>query len=147
MSELSPFDQFQIWLMEMDEAIARFTASVPSELRQKLDGTETSVNILEQWVLSNYASPAEAASMSQATKVDGAARYFGEILRLATGSKWFIELEDASSAFFGIPVLKGGSLKAPLCPLTTITATADRRTGIFLATILNNMRQSSMTSR
>jgi hypothetical protein len=147
MNDSSGFDQFQIWLTEMDDAIARFTASVPSDVRQKLDGTDASLNALEQWLLSNYASPAQAVSKSQSATVDGAARYFGEIIGLATNSKWLIDLEDADSAFFRIPVLKGGTLKAPLCPLTTITASTDRRTGKFLSTILNNVRQPSTASR
>jgi hypothetical protein len=65
MKALSGFDQFQIWLMEMEDAIARFTASVPSDVRQQLDGTDASLNALEQWFLSNYASPAHAVSKSQ----------------------------------------------------------------------------------
>ena len=142
MSGTLNMEKFQFWLMEMDDAIKRFIESAPPNLQQRLDGSDESLAALEQWVLTSYASPAEASAMSESTALDGAARYFGEVVRVATSSKWAINLENAESAFYGIPVLKGGTLKTVLCPLTTITASTDRRTGTFFSTILNNIRKS-----
>lgn len=146
MNDVSSRDKFQLWLMDMDTAIERFVESAPSNVQQQLDGSDGSLVALEQWVLASYESPAHASEMSHSAAVDGAARYFGEIVRVATSSKWFLDLENASSAFYGMPVLKGGDLRAPLCPLTTITASTDRRTGTFFSTILNNVRRRNSTS-
>lgn len=142
MNDMSSRDKFQFWLMDMDDAIKRFVESAPPNVQRKLDGSDESLTALEQWAMASYASPAQASSASQSTAVDGAARYFGEIVRVRTNSKWVIDLENAGSVFYGIPVLKGGTLKTPLCPLTTITASTDRRTGTFFLTILNNIRMS-----
>lgn len=138
---LSRVDKFQLWLMDMDAAIGQLVKSAPSNLQHELDGSDGSLVALEQWVLTSYENPMQASAMAHSTAVDGAARYFGEIVRVATSSKWFLDLENATFAFYGIPVLKGGNLKTALCPLTTITASTDRRTGTFLSTILENVRK------
>lgn len=141
MDQMSSKEKFQLWLMDMDDAIKRFVEAVPANLQRSLNGSDESLSALEQWVLTIYANPAQATLVSESTAVDGAARYFGEIVRVRTNSKWAIELENAQSAFYGIPVLKGGTLKTTLCPLTTITASTERRTGTFFATILDNVRK------
>jgi hypothetical protein len=140
MSDVSKRDRFQYWLAEMDDAIERLVNSAPSGMREKLDGSDESLSALEQWVLSKYANPSEASAASEAVFVDGAARYVGEVLRNRTGSKWGIDLENSKDVFYGIPTLRGGSLKVPLCPLTTVTASTDRRTGSYFSTILRNVR-------
>ncbi len=132
--------QFASWLLEMDNTIAKFVQSSPPEIRKKLDGSDESLGIVEQWILSRFDSPKEASATEAAYFVDGAARYIGEILRKNTKSKWIIELENPKDVFFGIPTLRGGMLKAPLCPLTTVTASTDRRTGMYFDTILRNIQ-------
>lgn len=87
-------------------------------------------------LLEKYLSPKETRPSSESAFLDGAARYYGEILRKGTGSKWELQLDDRNSVFYGIPVLHGGKIDAvPICPLTNITALLDRRTGTFLKNI------------
>jgi hypothetical protein len=140
MSPTSKQEQFQHWLMDMDDAIQRFIDSLPLDARSKLDGTDVSLEAVEAWLLTQYTSPRDAAAADQATFVDGAARYVGEIFRRRTGSKWGIKFTDPKDVFFGLPTLTGGSIGAtPICPLTMVTASTDRRTGNYFATILKNV--------
>jgi hypothetical protein len=126
-SNISSRDQFECWLMEMDNAIDKFIDSAPSEFQEKLDDSDESLGVVERWLLSRYSSPKDTRPQSEAVFVDGAARYVGEIFRVRTKSKWLIELDDKKQVFYGIPKLQDGSLKVPFCPLTTVTASTDRQ--------------------
>jgi hypothetical protein len=146
MSTVSRRDQFEFWLMEMDNAIEKFVNSASPEFHDKLDNSDESLSIVEQWLVSKYSNPKDTRPESEAIFLDGAARYVGEIFRVRTKSKWRIELNDKKQVFYGIPHLQGGSLKAPLCPLTTVTASTDRRTGNYFMTILQNVRSADSQS-
>lgn len=141
MSELSDADQFQVWLMHMDEAIAKFIELAPHEIQIKLDGGEESLDVLEAWILSKYGTPQEARSLSEAKFIDGASRYVGEIFRKRTGSKWSIDFSNPKFVYCGLPILKGGPKlgKMPECPITLITASIDRRAGSYLSTVLKSV--------
>ena len=142
MSDYSSDDRFQFWLMEMDDAIDRFVQSAPTELRERLDRSAASLDVLEDWVLARYKSPADTRPAHEAQFLDGAARYLGEVLRVNTGSRWTIRFDDPKFAFHGLPILKGGKLaEVPCCPLTTVTAATDRRTGRYFSTILRSVSQ------
>jgi len=142
MSDYSSDERFQFWLMEMDDAIDRFVQSAPPELRKQLDRSAPSLDVLEEWVLARYKSLADTRAAQEAQFLDGAARYVGEVLRVNTDSKWTIRFDDPKYAFNGLPVLKGGKLgEVPCCPLTTVTAATDRRTGRYFSTILRNVSQ------
>lgn len=140
MEAISRAEKFQYWLAEMDEAIERFVCSAPPDVRQQLDGSDESLGAVERWLLVRYSGPQATRATTESEFLDGAARYVGEVLRNRTNSVWQIELQETKDAFYGIPTLNKGSLKAPLCPLTTVKACTDRRSGSYLATILRNVR-------
>lgn len=128
---------FQYWLANMDDALDEFISSAPVGVREKLDLSANSLNVLEQLVLDRYKSPAEAKPPNEAKFVDGAARYFGEVLRRNTGSKWMIRFDDQKDVHYGKPILWGGKIKSVAdCPLTAIIAATDRRTGGYLLKIV-----------
>lgn len=131
-------DQFQYWLMQMDEDIDAFLAQLPPQVRDQLDGSERSLDVLEAWLLEKYPSTEAARPQSEARVIDGAARYVGEILRKRTGSKWSINFEK-SFVFRGLPILTGGTAfkEMPECPLTLVTASLDRRTGKYLSRVVS----------
>jgi hypothetical protein len=132
-------EQFQYWLAHMDDALDAFVASAPETIRRQLDDSPTSLDALEAWLLSRYASIAEAKKPSEAQFIDGAARYVGEIFRVRTGSRWMLENRDPKLIFFGRPILHGGAFgRMTECPLSLVTASLDRRTGQYLSTILAN---------
>lgn len=140
MSKEQQQEQFQYWLAYMDEAIDAFLAGLPESQRAALDHTAGSLNSLEQLLLARYPSPSEAQPPEQAKFLDGAARYFGEVLRKGTGAKWELRTSEPKSVFYGLPILFGGKIASvPICPLTSVTASLDRRTGAFLKKIYDNM--------
>jgi hypothetical protein len=140
MSDYSDKDRFQFWLMDMDDAIERFIQSLPPDARIRLNGRDDSLDALEALVLERYKSPGDTKDSKESVFLDGAARYLGEILRLGTGSQWTIRFDDPKYVFHGLPILKGGKLgDMPCCPLTTVTASTDRRTGHYFSTILKNL--------
>jgi hypothetical protein len=130
---------FQSWLAHMSIALAEFIESLPKEVSERLDSTPASLDVLEAWLLSRYAHADDAKAASEAKLLDGAARYFGEIFRQASHSKWDIQLGDPDIVFFGMPILIGGKLGSlPVCPLTTATASLHRRTGNYMSGIVKN---------
>ena len=129
--------EFEIWLGRMNEEVASLIELVPG-----LDGSPASLDRLESWLLSRYASISDARPDSEAVTIGRAARYVGEVFRKHTGSKWAIEDRDPKYMFRGLPVLVGGTLPTPDCPRSMVTASLDRRTGHYLSSILNNVLRS-----
>lgn len=141
---VSDQDQFEYWLSDMPEGLARLKRMVPPALAAQLDLGSDSLPLLEQWLLASYASTAEMQAPDQAQRLDAAARYVGEVLRKRQGGRWAIELKDRKDAFWGLPQLRGmAGQQAAVCPLTLVTASAHRRTGTYLQTILAQLVANS----
>lgn len=136
MTETSPEDLFQYWLMDMDDAIDAFLLAVPPEIAQQLDFTPKSLGVLENWLLSIYPDVEATRPSSEAHTLDRAARYIGEVFRKHFGGGWLIELEDKEKLFCGLPQLTGMKAQVgQIAPLTLVTAAMDRRTGHFVQSI------------
>jgi hypothetical protein len=130
---------FEAWLAHMDDFLAEFMTSVPMNVRQKLDQSPASLDVLEDWLLRRYPSIDSARPATEAKVLDGAARYFGEVFRVVTKSRWSLQLGDPKTLYFGKPVLVDGKLGSlPECPLSVVTASLDRRTGKYLSGIVKN---------
>ncbi len=141
---LTTRDDFEYWLASMDDRVESFLASLPPESGQRLDFSPDSLDVLERLVLDKYPDTRTMLSPTESRFVDGAASYLGEVFRKTIGGKWDIRFDDPKFAFYGLPILVGGtSQKTVLCPLTMATASADRRTGTYLRTILENNRPMS----
>lgn len=124
----------------MDEAIDEFKRQLPSDVADVLDWSPDSLDTLEEWILKNYPSTEAMLKGDNGTIVDGAGRYVGEVLRRSLGGFWDIELDNKKDVFFELPILAGfEGASTPLSPLSLVTASADRRTGNFLSSILTNM--------
>lgn len=135
-------DKFEYWLMDMDDALASFVDALPQELRTQLDYSPHSLRTLEEWLLARYAATGSMLAPQEATTVDGAARYVGEVFRKNLGGKWTIDFSGEKNAFYGLPQLTGLSGQgAQVCPLTLVTASADRRTGSFLESVYENNKR------
>src|SRR6266850_443744 len=129
-------DDFNYWVADMDDALARFFEMLPAGMRSKLDCTPESIDALEGWILSRYPSIEAIKAADQSRMVDGMARYVGETFRKNAGGQWDIDLDNPKAAFFGIPILTG--FRSEICPLALVTASTDRRTGKFIRTVLEN---------
>lgn len=138
-------DQFQVWLMNMNDAIDSFRQSIPTEVAARLDFSADSLSSIEGLALSNYNTIDDIKQLSEAKSVDGMARYVGQVFRKYFGGKWTIDFTDKNNAFYGLPQLvEMDGQRTQICPLTLITASVDRRTGIFIRTIFDNLQQSAM---
>ena len=137
-------DQFQHWLMDMDDAIARFLATMPEADARKLDFSAESLKAIEAFALRAYASIDALKQPSESVAVDAMARYVGETFRRHLGGNWFIDFSDPKNAFYGLPQLKGmRGQTAQICPMTLASASTDRRKGDFIHTVFRNIEKRS----
>jgi hypothetical protein len=126
----------------MDDALDRFFATLPADLRRRLDYSPGSLDSLEAWLLARYRDTGDMLDRRESTVVDGLARYIGETFRKAIGGHWDIELDNPKDVYYGLPQLTGfGPRATPECPSSLATAAANRRTGKYLSTVLENMRR------
>jgi hypothetical protein len=92
---------------------------------------------VEQWILDRYPNTDAMLVEDESRIVNRLACYIGETFRKTLGGRWSMRLDDPKFAFHGLPILIGGKgLATPECPLTLATASADRRRGNYMRTIL-----------
>jgi hypothetical protein len=137
-------ERFEAWRDTMDVSLDSFRAGLPAEVAERLDGSEASLEALEAWLLDEYADTSDMRPREERFKVDGAARYFGEILRRELGGRWDIELEQRRSMFPGVPIIRevGPPGGPPVAPLFAVSAATDRRTGTFLRDMVESLRKA-----
>lgn len=132
-------DEFEQWLFDMDDVLDEFRAEFSTLQGVTLDFTPESLDKLERWLLSEYPNVKAALKLSEKFTVDKAARYVGETFRKRIGGQWSINLVNPKYVFYGLPELRSKSTKCtPECPHTLVTASLDRRTGVFIRTVLSN---------
>lgn len=132
--------QFEYWMIDMDDSLARFFNSWPEDVRKKLNYSIESLDAIEQLILDMYKNSDEMLAPESTRMLDGFARYIGETIRKNIGGHWDIELADPKYVYHGLPQLTGFAEKStPECPISLATATASRRKGNYLRMIVNNM--------
>ncbi|MFJ2990796.1 hypothetical protein ACIPF8_23315 [Collimonas sp. NPDC087041] len=137
-------DQFQVWLMDMSDAIERFRQFIPADMAARLDFSPESLSLIEEFALANYPTIDDIKKQSEAKVVDGMARYVGQVFRKHFGGKWIIDFNDKKNVFYGLPQLTGmAGQRTQTCPLTLVTASVDRRTGKFIRTVFDNQQQNA----
>lgn len=130
-------ENFELWLFEMDDALERFVALVPTELNVKLDFSLDSLDAIESWLVERFSSHQELLSAANKALHDGLARYIGETFRRSLRDvKWSIRFDDEKFAFFGLPILIDGQSNTVVCPHTLTTTAIARRSGTFLSALL-----------
>ncbi|MBU9580587.1 hypothetical protein KTE26_19300 [Ralstonia mannitolilytica] len=142
--KFSEQDRFEIWLMEMDDAIQRFIDVDAAANASEFNFTSESLSVIEKWLLDRYSDPNEIMRPEEARIHDAAARYIGQSFRQSLGGVWKIDFSDAKNAFFGIPQIAGmRGQKTQFCPYALVTSLLDRRKGNYLITIFNAMSSSA----
>lgn len=134
-------DDFDHWIFSMGDDLEEFLSSTyfDSEQLSNLNYSIDSLTVIEQWILDRFNSTEEVIRNENADLVDKAVKYIGETFRKQLGGNWDIDLENQKNAYYNLPVLTNYSEKAtPICPHTLVSAAADRRSGKFLKTILQN---------
>jgi len=114
----------------MDAPLQALRADYPD-----LSDGPKSLPALESIVLSEFETVDAALGPANTRRVDRLARYLGEVFRTTLGGEWGIELKDEKDAYFGLPVVK--TPVGIYCPLALVTATVDRRRGIYLSGIMS----------
>ncbi len=137
-------ERFDAWLDTMDVSIESFLSKLPDEVSEQLDGSVESLDALEAWLLDRYPDTDDTQPREERFTVDGAARYFGEILRKETGGHWDIEPDKPDSMFAGVPIIRDAGPKGgpPVAPMFAVTASTDRRTGHFLSGMVQRLRKA-----
>ena len=137
-------DAFQCWLMDMDDAIDRLRRALPEAVGASLDFSPDSLAAIERFALGLYPTVQDAKRPEEAVRIDGMARYVGEVFRKSLGGQWRIDFSDAKNAFHGLPQLVAmRGQRVQICPLTLVTASLHRRTGRFLRLVFdNNLRDA-----
>jgi len=131
--------------MDMADAIERFRQSLPESVRERLDFSPESLNVIEALVLGEYSSPEQLQKHGDVALIDGMARYVGQVFRQHFGGKWFIDYGDPKRAFYGLPQLRDmAGRRTQQCPITLVTASADRRTGKFIKTVFDGYQERAV---
>lgn len=129
-------DDFEYWLISMDDELDIFFSSLPSDFVNKLDFSLDSLIELEEFVLDKYASANLIMDQTNKMELDRLSRYVGETIRKSIGGTWDIELEDSDNAYYKLPILVHKKYGKE-CPVTLVTTCADRRKGDFIFKIAN----------
>ena len=140
-------DQFENWLAHMDDALAEFLARLPPELRSTLDYAPASLERLEAFLLQRYPN-LQSIKTDPEPYLDGAARYVGEVFRRNIGGRWRLRDDDPKYIYAGLPELTFlAERDTPVCPITLVSASLDRRTGKFISGVYDSSARRIASAR
>lgn len=131
--------KFQHWLSLMDEGLQAFFEQLPRNVRDQLDYSIESVDVLEAWLLKRYPNFEAARQDTEIKLFEGAGRYIGEAFRKVVGGRWTIERRPRH-LFQDIPILLDyGGADVPICPQAMAKVSTSRREGTFVSSVFHNM--------
>jgi hypothetical protein len=132
-------EEFDYWVFYMEDVLDDFLEWLPDDVSKKLDFSPSSLDVIEEWLLNRYSSTEAMLEFGQSEIVDAIVRYVGKIYRKAIDGVWDIILDESENAYYRFPIIRDKERnQVQGCPLTLTTASADRRTGNYLRTILEN---------
>ncbi len=73
--------EFELWLATIDERIQFLKSSIPDEIKLKIDGSLSSLHILEKYITSVYEEHLDVARLENKPFFDAVATYIGEVIR------------------------------------------------------------------
>jgi hypothetical protein len=130
-------DDFHYWVDYMDDALEEFFAMLPAHIRDRLDYSIDSLDVLEGWLLERYPCCDDTRREGEALPLDGAARYIGETYRKIIGGRWWADPKE--KIMDGLPLIVDCRTSAcGICPLTEATAATDRRRGNTISSVMRN---------
>jgi hypothetical protein len=129
-------------MREMRTAIDKLFILVGPEIASRLDFEVDSLDVLEAWLLRTFSDYREMLLDENVAAYDGAARYYGEVIRRTIGGEWVARFDDKRSYDYGYPVIDNYPGRTiPFDPHFTITAAIDRRLGNYLSSIVKRAQQ------
>lgn len=132
---LTTAEEFDAWQAAIPLKLVQLNTLVPSDLREKLDYSLESIDVLEAWLLEKYATYQQAITPEEYPVLDAAGVYIGETFQDLLEGEWIVELEDADDPFQGMPgIIDFDSAQVPdiIYPVSWLTAALDRRNGNFI---------------
>lgn len=132
---------FKCWLKDIPNILDGFISRMPKEVADKLDFSMESLSIVEKRLLDSYQTIEQIMFEEPFYILDGYAVYVGETFRKIIASHdphicWQLVLEE-DNVYYSLPILDGFNIIA--CPLSMVTASLDRRTGVYISSILNSV--------
>src|SRR5579871_6937708 len=101
---MSDREDFDDWLVAMDDKLEMLLAEVPEAISDQLDYSVGSLSVLETWLLSSFTS-AEHILKADKHLLDRLSCYVGETFRKNIGGAWTIDYSDEDDVFYGLPVI------------------------------------------
>lgn len=130
-------EQFEWWITSIDEKVSNLKKKLPVEIKDNLDKSIDSIDVIENFLIQNYNSTDKKIDFELWDQI---ASYIGAVYKLnLEKSRWFIELEDEANIFYNKPGLQINS-NIYFYPHSYVTAAIDRRIGNFISHVTKNHR-------
>jgi len=116
-------ERFEWWITCIPDRIEELKKNIPKSISEKLDLSIMSINILENYIIDTYKAEF-LKSNKGSVLLSQLASYIGQVIKnVLPDAKWYIELNNETDIYFGLPVLKfkeNVSLSPYHLPLTAI---------------------------
>ena len=127
-------ENFIEWVTSMPDRIIEFKKKLPREIRDSLDRSPESLEILENCMIQNF-SIKDIQNPQSRDSIDGFMTYTGDVFQKNLPNiKWSIDLEDESNISFALPVISNGII-LPFSPFEFLERIFYKKSG----TILKNL--------
>lgn len=121
-------EEFDAWILDMDEALKHFMDQLPPTLGAALDYSTESLTELEKWIVARCKDSMDILNSKYPEISDGAARYIGEVIRRHTGGYWDI-VTDKPIKYNRWPIIRGPKTnRFVTCPVWLTVSCKPKRT-------------------
>jgi hypothetical protein len=132
-------DDFEEWLIFMDEYIDDFVSSLPTPERENLNYSPESLDVVERWLLIKYESNQtriEAFRQKENRyRYMGAMCYVGETIRKNLGGIWNAHFDEPHYQYGELPIIESRA-GAAICPLKLMNKAIEMRARHYLRQVL-----------
>jgi hypothetical protein len=127
-------DDFETWLIFMDDYISRFAAALSPEDQEKLDLSPESLDMVEAWLLKNFPDLTAFLHRQKDGIIDGCIVYVGEVFRDNLGCKWTINVDNPEEQYYQLPVIKNfhDPLIPMISPMNLVLKAVEKRAGWYM---------------
>lgn len=135
-------DFFEKWHSIVNDNIQDFFVHIPEHVREKLDYSTTSLDVLGAWLV-------EEAEKGQRQIHRGATYYVGEVYRKELEGHWNVHFKALEPDFeFGEePVIEGFHHDVAICPYLEVLVTIKDRKSTRLSGILSTFMKMYRSNR